>query len=247
MYSHCRDGGWILGHKIDGTQAEFVRVPHAATSLYVVPQNSDEEALTMLSDIFPTGFECGVLNGKVKPGDTVAIVGSGPIGLAALLTAKLYSPAEIVMVDPDANRLEVAKGFGATKTVNAAEPKAVERLMALTGGEGFDVAIEAVGIPATFDTCQAIVAPGGFIANIGVHGKPVSLQMERLWSHNITLTTRLVDTVTTPMLLKLVQSGRLDAKKLVSHRFDLSEIMKAYDTFSNAAKERALKVILRNH
>jgi alcohol dehydrogenase len=247
MYSHCRDGGWILGHKIDGTQAEFVRVPHASTSLYVVPQSSDEEALAMLSDIFPTGFECGVINGKVKPGDTVAIVGSGPIGLAALLTAKLYSPAEIVMVDPDANRLEVAKGFGATKVVNASEPKAVEKLMALTGGEGFDVAIEAVGIPATFDTCQAIVAPGGFIANIGVHGKPVSLQMERLWSHNITLTTRLVDTVTTPMLLKLVQSGRLDAKKLVSHRFDLSEIMKAYDTFSNAAKERALKVILKNH
>jgi alcohol dehydrogenase len=247
IYSHCRDGGWILGHKIDGTQAEYVRVPHAATSLYVVPQASDEEALTMLSDIFPTGFECGVLNGKVKPGDTVAIVGSGPIGLAALLTARLYSPAEIVMVDPDANRLEVAKGFGATKVVNASEPKAVEKLMALTGGEGFDVAIEAVGIPATFDTCQAIVAPGGFIANIGVHGKPVSLQMERLWSHNITLTTRLVDTVTTPMLLKLVQSGRLDAKKLVSHRFDLSEIMKAYDTFSNAAKEKALKVILKNH
>jgi alcohol dehydrogenase len=247
IYSHCRDGGWILGHKIDGTQAEYVRVPHAATSLYVVPQASDEEALTMLSDIFPTGFECGVLNGKVKPGDTVAIVGSGPIGLAALLTARLYSPAEIVMVDPDANRLEVAKGFGATKVVNASEPKAVEKLMALTGGEGFDVAIEAVGIPATFDTCQAIVAPGGFIANIGVHGKPVSLQMERLWSHNITLTTRLVDTVTTPMLLKLVQSGRLDAKKLVSHRFDLTEIMNAYDTFSNAAKEKALMVILKNH
>ena len=247
MYSHCRDGGWILGHKIDGTQAEYVRVPHAQTSLYVVPQESDEEALTMLSDIFPTGFECGVLNGKVKPGDTVAIVGSGPIGLAALLTAKLYSPAEIVMVVPDRNRLEVAKGFGATKLVNATEPKAVEKLMALTGGEGFDVVIEAVGIPATFDTCQAIVAPGGVLANIGVHGKPVSLQMERLWSHNITLTTRLVDTVTTPMLLKLVESGRLDAKRLVSHRFDLSEIMKAYDTFSNAAKERALKVILRNH
>jgi alcohol dehydrogenase len=246
MYSHCRDGGWILGHKIDGTQAEYVRVPHAQTSLYVVPQGSDEEALTMLSDIFPTGFECGVQNGRVKPGDTVAIVGSGPIGLAALLTARLYSPAEIVMVDPDAHRLEVAKGFGATKTVNASEPKAVEKLMALTGGEGFDVVIEAVGIPATFDTCQAIVAPGGFLANIGVHGKPVSLQMERLWSHNITLTTRLVDTVTTPMLLKLVESGRLDAKKLVSHRYDLSDVMKAYDTFSNAAKERALKVILRN-
>ena len=246
MYSHCRDGGWILGHKIDGTQAEYVRVPHAQTSLYVVPQESDEEALTMLSDIFPTGFECGVLNGKVKPGDTVAIVGSGPIGLAALLTAKLYSPAEIVMVDPDRNRLEVAKGFGATKLVNATEPKAVEKLMALTGGEGFDVVIEAVGIPATFDTCQAIVAPGGVLANIGVHGKPVSLQMERLWSHNITLTTRLVDTVTTPMLLKVVRSGRLQPGKLVTHRFALDDVMKAYDTFGNAAKEGALKVILKN-
>jgi alcohol dehydrogenase len=247
MYSHCRDGGWILGHKIDGTQAEYVRVPHAATSLYAVPQGADEEALAMLSDIFPTGFECGVLNGKVKPGDTVAIVGAGPIGLAALLTAKLYSPAEIVMVDRDANRLEVAKGFGATRLVNASEPKTVERLMELTRGEGFDVSIEAVGIPDTFDLCAAIVAPGGTIANIGVHGKPVELHLERLWAHNITLTTRLVDTVTTPMLLKLVTSGRLDAKKLVSHRFELPEIMKAYDTFSAAAREKALKVVLRNH
>ena len=201
----------------------------------------------MLNDIFPTGLECGVLNGRVKPGDTVAIVGAGPIGLATMLTAKLYSPSEIVMVDRDANRLDVAKGFGATQLVNASEPNTVERLMALTGGEGFDVAIEAVGLPDTFDVCQAIVAPGGCIANIGVHGKPVELQLQRLWSHNITLTTRLVDTVTTPMLLKLLQSGRLEANKLVSHRFGLSEIMKAYDTFANAAKERALKVVLKNH
>jgi alcohol dehydrogenase len=247
IYSHCRDGGWILGHKIDGTQAEYVRVPHAATSLHAVAPDADEEALAMLSDIFPTGFECGVLNGKVKPGDTVAIVGAGPIGLATLLTAKLYSPSEIVMVDRDRNRLEVAKGFGATKLVDASGPKTVERLMELTKGEGFDVAIEAVGIPETFDFCQAIVAPGGFIANIGVHGKPVTLHIERLWAHNITLTTRLVDTVTTPMLLKLVQSGRLEAKKLVSHRFELTDIMKAYDTFADAARTKALKVVLRNH
>jgi alcohol dehydrogenase len=241
MYSHCRDGGWILGNTIDGTQAEYVRIPHADTSLYHLPANGDEEALVMLSDIFPTGFECGVLNGQVKPGDTVAIVGAGPIGLAVLLTAQFYSPGAVFMIDPE-NRLRSRRSAPRRRS----EPKAVEKLMALTGGEGFDVVIEAVGIPATFDTCQAIVAPGGCLANIGVHGKPVSLQMERLWSHNITLTTRLVDTVTTPMLLKLVTSGRLDAKKLVSHRFDLSDIMKAYDTFSNAAKERALKVILRN-
>lgn len=247
MFSHCRDGGWILGHRIDGTQAEYVRVPHAATSLHAVPAGADEEALTMLSDIFPTGFECGVLNGKVAPGGTVAIVGAGPIGLAALLTAKLYSPSEIVMVDRDANRLEVAQGFGATRLVNASEPRTIERLLELTGGEGFDVAIEAVGVPDTFDVCQAIVAPGGTIANIGVHGKPVTLHVERLWSHNITLTTRLVDTVTTPMLLKLVEAGRLDAKRLVSHRFELGDIMKAYDTFAAAPRERALKVVLRSH
>jgi alcohol dehydrogenase len=168
------------------------------------------------------------------------------VGLAALLTAQLYSPAEIVMVDLDANRLEVARSFGATKVVNSSDGKAVERIMAMTNAAGVDVAIEAVGIPATFDICQSIVAPGGRIANVGVHGKPVEFHIERLWSYNITLTTRLVDTVTTPMLLKIVESGRLDAKKLISHRFELSEIMKAYDTFGDAAKERALKVVLKN-
>jgi alcohol dehydrogenase len=245
MYSHCADGGWILGHLIDGTQAEYVRVPYANTSLYPLPAGADEEAMAMLSDIFPTGFECGVLNGQVKPGDTVAIVGAGPIGLAALLTAQFYSPAEVVMVDLDENRLQVGRSFGATQTVNAAGPKAVEAVLALTGGAGVDVAIEAVGIPATFDVCQSIVAPGGRIANVGVHGKPVELHLEKLWSHNITLTTRLVDTVTTPMLLKLALSGRLQARKLVTHRFELGETMKAYDTFSSAARERALKVVLK--
>jgi alcohol dehydrogenase len=246
MYSHWATGGWILGYQIDGTQAEYVRIPYADTSLYALAPGLDEEVATMLSDILPTGFECGVLNGQVKPGDTVAIVGAGPVGLAALLTAKLYSPAELIMIDLDDNRLEVARSFGATTVVNSSDGKAVERVMALTKQAGVDVAIEAVGVPATFDICQSIIAPGGHIANVGVHGKSVELHLERLWSSNITLTTRLVDTVTTPMLLGVVQSGRLDAKKLVSHRFALSDIMKAYDTFGNAAKEHALKVILKS-
>ena len=245
MYSHCREGGWMLGNTIDGTQAEYVRIPHADTSLYRLPPDADEEALAMLSDIFPTGFECGVLNGQVKPGDTVAIVGAGPIGLATLLTAQFYSPAEIVMVDVDPNRLQVARSLGATKLVDSSDGKAVESVLAITGGAGVDVAVEAVGVPATFDICQAIVGPGGRIANVGVHGKPVELQLQRLWAHNITLTTRLVDTVTTPMLLKLVQSGKLQPAKLVTHRFKLTDVMRAYDVFGNAARERALKVVLR--
>jgi alcohol dehydrogenase len=246
MYSHCRDGGWILGHRIDGTQAEYVRVPHARTSLYALPTEADEEACVLLSDIFPTGFECGVLNGQVKPGDSVAIVGAGPIGLAALLTAQFYSPAQVVMVDADPNRLETARRLGATHIVSETLPAAVEeRIKTLTDGAGVDVAIEAVGVPASFDTCQRIVGPGGHIANVGVHGKPVELHLETLWAHNVTITTRLVDTVTTPMLLKLLLSGRLNAKALVTHRFGLHEIMKAYDTFATAAREKALKVAIR--
>ena len=246
MYSHCRNGGWILGNTIDGTQAEFVRIPHADMSLHHVPKDGDEEALVMLSDILPTGFECGVLNGQVKPGDTVAIVGAGPIGLAVLLTAQFYSPAAVMMIDLDDNRLRVAKEFGATTLINSADGKAVERVLELTGGEGVDVAIEAVGVPATFDICQSILAPGGHLANVGVHGKPVELHVEKLWDRNITLTTRLVDTVTTPMLLKVVGSGKLEPGKLVTHRFALDDVMKAYDTFGNAAKEDALQVILTN-
>jgi alcohol dehydrogenase len=246
MYSHCRVGGWILGNTIDGTQAEYVRIPHADTSLYHVPPGGDEEALVMLSDILPTGFECGVLNGQVKPGDTVAIVGAGPIGLAVLLTAQFYSPSAVFMIDLDDNRLRIAQGFGATTVINSGNGKAVERVLELTGGTGVDVAVEAVGMPATFDICQSILAPGGHLANVGVHGKPVELHVEKLWDRNITLTTRLVDTVTTPMLLKVVQSGKLQPAKLVTHRFALDEVMNAYDTFGNAAKEGALKVILRN-
>jgi alcohol dehydrogenase len=244
MYSHCVNGGWILGHLIDGTQAEYVRIPFADNSLYHIPAGSDEEALVMLSDILPTGFECGVLNGKVQPGNTVAIVGSGPIGLAALLTAQFYSPAEIIMIDPDDNRLETAKKFGATQTINNSKENAIERVKELTSGIGVDTAIEAVGLPATFDLCQSLVAPGGVIANIGVHGKSVELHLEKLWSQNISITTRLVDTVTTPMLLKTIQSKKLNSKLLITHRFALSDIIKAYDVFEHAAKEKALKVIL---
>lgn len=246
MYSHCRNGGWLLGNKIDGTQAEFVRIPHADTGLHLLPSDADDEAAVMLSCILPTGLECGVLNGQVKPGDTVAIVGDGPVGLATLLMAQLYSPAEIFVIGQNDTRLEAARSFGATQIVNSSDGKAVEQVMALTRGDGADVAIECVGIPATFDICQAIIAPGGRIANVGVHGKPVELHLEKLWASNITITTRLVDAGSTPMLLKMLQSKRLDAKKLVSHRFNLSEIMKAYDKFANAVQERALKVVLRN-
>ncbi len=198
----------------------------------------------MLSDILPTGFECGVLNGKVEPGSTVAIVGAGPIGLAALLTAQFYSPAEIIIIDLDENRLQVAKRFGATTTVSAVDGKSAEAVMKVTGGRGVDTAIEAVGVPASFMTCEDIVAPGGTIANIGVHGVKVDLHLERLWAQNITITTRLVDTVTTPMLLKTVQSRKIDPKQLITHRFKLDRILEAYDTFGRPASTQALKVII---
>ena len=246
MYSHCANGGWILGNTIDGTQAEYVRIPFADTSLYHVPAGADEEALIMLSDILPTGFECGVLNGRVEPGSTVAIVGAGPVGLSALLTAQLFSPAEIVVIDLDDNRLEIAKDLGATRAINSTDGKAAERVMVLTEKKGVDVAIEAVGAPATFVLCQDIVAAGGRIANIGVHGEGVELKLARLWDRNITITTRLVDTASTPMLLKNVLSGRLKPKMLITHEFRLDETMKAYDIFENAAKEKALKVIIRD-
>ena len=246
MYSHCENGGWILGHLIDGTQAEYVRIPFADTSLYPIPEGSDEEALVMLSDILPTGFECGVLNGRVKPGDTVAIVGAGPIGLAALLTAQLYTPSEIIMIDPDDNRLAVSKKLGATQIINNKKENAIEKVKELTGKKGVDTVIEAVGIPETFELCQSLVGPGGRIANIGVHGKSVNLHLETLWAHNITITTRLVDTITTPMLMKTVQSKKLNSKQLITHHFKLSEIIQAYDTFQHADREKALKVILTN-
>ena len=244
MYSHCTTGGWVLGNRIDGTQAEFVRIPHADTSLYLVPDGMDEEALVMLSDILPTGFECGVLNGKVLPGSTVAIIGAGPIGLAALLTAKFYAPAQIIMVDLDNNRLEAARRFGASATVNSTNGKAADAVLKMTAGRGVDTAIEAVGIPATFELCEKIAAPGGTIANIGVHGTKVDLHLENLWDRNITITTRLVDTVSTPMLLNLLQSRKIDPKLLITHRFKLDQMLDAYDTFGRAADTNALKVVI---
>jgi alcohol dehydrogenase len=247
MYSHCENGGgWILGNTIDGTQAEYVRIPFADNSLYAVPVGSDEEDLVMLSDALPTGFECGVLNGKVSPGDTVAIIGAGPVGMSALLTAQFYSPSELIMIDTDDNRLEDAKKFGATMVINNTDGKAASKIMEHTKNRGVDVAIEAIGIGISFDICQAIVTAGGHIANIGVHGKPVQLNLDKLWDRNMTLTTRLVDAVTTPMLLKTVLSGKIQPKKLITHRFALTDVIKAYETFGNASKEKALKVIINN-
>jgi alcohol dehydrogenase len=244
MPSHCTTGGWILGNTIDGTQAEFVRIPHADTSLYAMPEGADEESMVMLSDILPTAFECGVLNGQVQPGNTVAIVGSGPIGLAALLTAEFYSPAAVIMVDIDDHRLEVAKGLGATSVVNGSDGRAAAAILKMTSGVGVDVAIEAVGSPATFELCEQIVAPGGRIANVGVHGKKVDLHLEQLWDRNIAITTRLVDATSTPMLLKTVRANKINPKRLITHRFAMSKILEAYETFGEAAKTRALKVIL---
>lgn len=246
MYSHCENGGWILGHTIDGTQAEYVRIPYADNSLYHIPKDSNEEALVMLSDILPTAYECGVLNGQIKPGDSVVVVGAGPIGLAVLITAQFYTPSVIIMVDIDDNRLQVAKTFGATHLINSKTENVLESIMQLTENRGVDVAVEAVGIPSTFELCQSVIAPGGHIANVGVHGKTVSLHLETLWSKNITITTRLVDTVSTPLLLKTVVSKKVDPSKLITHHFDLSDIMQAYESFGNAAKEKTLKVILTN-
>jgi alcohol dehydrogenase len=244
MYSHCTTGGWILGNTIDGTQADYVRIPHADTSLHPIPAGADEAALVMLSDVMPTGFECGVLNGKVQPGGTVAIVGAGPIGLAALLTAQFYSPAQIMMIDIDANRLAVARRFGATLVIDSGAIDPVAAVYAATGGCGADTVIEAVGVPTTFELCENLVAPGGVIANVGVHGKPVMLHLEKLWAQNITITTRLVDTVTTAMLLRTVTAGRLEPSQLITHRFRLDQIMEAYDVFGRAAETHALKVVI---
>jgi alcohol dehydrogenase len=244
MFSHCTTGGWILGNTIDGTQAEFVRTPHAETSLYPLPAGVDDEAMVMLSDILPTGFECGVLNGKVAPGSTVAIVGAGPIGLATLLTAQLYSPSEIIVIDLDDGRLAIARQFGATHTLNSTQGDTAACVLAITAGRGVDTAIEAVGIPATFLLCQDIVGPGGVVANIGVHGQVAELHLERLWARNIAITTRLVDTVSTPMLLKTVRSKKIDPSRLITHRFKFDRILDAYDTFDHAADTGALKVII---
>jgi alcohol dehydrogenase len=237
-------GGWILGNEIDGTQAEFVRVPFADNSTYPAPAGVSDEELLMLSDILPTGYEVGILNGQVRPGDVVAIVGAGPIGLSAIMGALLYSPSHIVAIDMAAARLEAAKLFGADIVVNNTQEDALAIVRELTGGLGADVAIEAVGVPATFELATTLVRPGGHIANIGVHGTPVTLHLEDLWTRDVTITTGLVDTYSTPTLLRLVAGRQVDVQRFVTHRFPLGDIMEAYDVFSRAAETAALKVVL---
>lgn len=245
LQSQCLSGGgWILGHLVDGTQAEYVRTPFADTSLYKVPEGLSDEQVLFIADILPTGFEIGVLNGGVKPGDTIVVVGAGPVGLAAIVTAKLYGPGRIVAVDLDNSRLERAREFGADVIINNSSENAVERVQEMTDGLGADVVMEAVGVPATFELCTELVCPGGRVANIGVHGEPATLHLETLWIKSITITTGLVDTYSTQTLLKLVSEGRLDPTGLTTHRFELNEIMEAYDVFADAANTNALKVTL---
>jgi len=239
-------GGWILGNTIDGTQAEYVRVPFADTSTYPAPDGVSDEALLMLSDILPTGYEVGVLNGHVTPGDVVAVVGAGPIGLSAITGARLYSPAHIVAIDLADTRLDAAKQFGADIVVNNSREDPLVILRELTGGLGADVAIEAVGVPTTFELATTLIRPGGHVANIGVHGKPATLHLEDLWSRNVTITTGLVDTSSIPTLLGLLRGDHLDADRFVTHRFTLDQIVEAYDVFSRAAETGAVKVVLTN-
>jgi alcohol dehydrogenase len=249
----CRDGhsgqclgggGWILGHKIDGTQAEYVRVPFADTSTYPVPDGASDEEILMLADILPTGYEVGVLNGGVRPGDVVAVVGSGPVGLSAIMGARLFSPSHVVAIDLADARLEAAKQFGADVTVNNTTEDPLAVIRSLTGGLGADVAIEAVGVPAAFELAVALSRPGGRIANIGVHGEPATLHLEEQWIRNITITTGLVDTYSTATLLRLVTSRQVDAARFITHHFGLDEFDAAYDVFGRAADTGALKVVL---
>jgi alcohol dehydrogenase len=244
-YGLCAGGGgWILGHTIDGTQAEYVRLPFAETSTYLIPSGVTDESVLMLADIGPTGYEVGVLNGGVEPGDVVAVVGAGPIGLSAMLTSRLYSPSHIVAIDVAEARLEAAKGFGATATINNSRQDAVAMVKELTGGLGVDVAIEAVGIPETFELCAELIRPGGRVANIGVHGKPATLHLEDLWIKGVTIKTGLVDTYSTAILLKLVASGQLRIDELITHHFSLNQFIEAYESFAHAADTGALKVVL---
>ncbi len=244
-YGQCLGGGgWILGHRVNGTQAEYVRVPFADNSVYPVPDGVSDERVLMLADILPTGYEVGVLNGAVRPADTVAIVGAGPIGLATILGAKLFSPSHVIAIDLAASRLEAAKQFGADILINSGEEDAFARIQQLTDGMGVDVAIEAVGIPETFELCARLVRPGGRVANIGVHGKPATLHLEDLWIKNVTITTGLVDTYSTPTLLGLVATHQIDSARLITHHFALGEFMQAYDVFSRPSETGALKVVL---
>jgi alcohol dehydrogenase len=244
-YGLCTGGGgWIFGHLIDGLQAEYARVPFVDTSVYKVPEGLTDEQVLFLADILPTAYEVGVLNGKVDAGDTIVIVGAGPIGLATVMTAKLYTPACIVVIDLADSRLEKARAFGADVTINNGCEDAVALVTELTHGLGADVAVEAVGVPETFELCTELVRPGGHVANVGVHGHPATLHLETLWIKDITITTGLVDTFTTPRLLQLIASGRLDATPFATHRFALDETVDAYDTFAAAAETDALKVVL---
>ena len=244
-YGQCiGGGGWIFGHLIDGLQAEYARVPFADTSVYKIPAQLDDEEVLFLSDILPTAYEVGVLNGRVEPADTVAIVGAGPIGLAAVLTAGLYTPAHIVAIDFDDGRLARAREFGADVTINNRDGRALAEVMELTGGLGADVAIEAVGLPETFELCTELVRPGGRIANVGVHGHSATLHLETLWIRDLTITMGLVDAFSTPKLLELVSQGKLNTLPFATHHFALGDTMSAYDTFGDAAKTNALKVVM---
>jgi alcohol dehydrogenase len=244
-YGQCLDGGgWVLGHKIDGTQAEYVRVPFADTSTFRIPDGVTDEEILMLADILPTGYEVGVLAGGVRPGDVVAVVGAGPIGLSAITCAQLFSPSHIVAIDLSDARLEAAKQFGADVIVNNSREDPLAAIKDLTGGLGADVAIEAVGVPASFELAVGLARPGGRIANIGVHGEAVTLHLEEQWSRDITITTGLVDTSSTPTLMRLLTTGQIDAKRFITHHFDLDQFEEAYDVFARAADTSALKVVL---
>ncbi|MFI5837639.1 zinc-dependent alcohol dehydrogenase family protein [Micromonospora sp. NPDC051300] len=244
VYGQCLGGGgWILGHTVDGVQAEYARVPFADLSTYRLPEGVSDEAAVLLADILPTSYEVGVLNGGVRPGDTVVVVGAGPIGLAAIQTARLFSPTHVIAVDKARSRLDAAKRFGADLTV-LADDDPLDAVRSVTGGLGADVAIEAVGVPASFELCTTLVRPGGRVANIGVHGAPATLHLERLWIRDVTITTGLVDTRTTPKLLDMLVAGQLDTAHMVTHRYPLDEIVEAYDVFARPAETGALKVVL---
>lgn len=245
LYAHCmNDGGWIMGYMIDGTHAEYVRAPFADTSLYLLPENLNEDVAVMLSDTLPTSHEIGVQNGDIKPGDTVAIVGAGPIGMACVLTAQLYSPTQIIVIDIDESRLLMVKELGATHSINSAKNDAIQKVLELTHNRGVDCAIEAVGIEPTWNICQHIVKEGGHLANVGVHGKSVNFSIEKLWIKNLTITTGLVNANTTDMLMKTCCSSKLPIEKIITHHFKFDKIEKAYDVFKNAADEKAMKVIV---
>lgn len=245
LYAHCLNGGgWIMGYMIDGAQAEYVRTPYADNSLFRLPDDLDDNVAVMLSDALPTGHEIGVQNGDIKPGDTVAIVGAGPVGMSCLLTAQLYSPSQIIVIDMDENRLAMAMEMGATHTINSGKVDAIKEVLTLTDGRGVDCAIEAVGIEPTWNICQHVVKEGGHLANVGVHGHSVTLAIEKLWIKNLTITTGLVNTNTTNMLMKTCCSGHLPVNKLITHHFRFDQIEKAYDVFKHAADKKAMKIII---